>query len=322
MSNYHQDPESDLNLDDGDIATTGTIASGAQTITVTAIAATVVAGLTLQNTTAATVGAQVQRSPALWQYGRGWDVNDAVSRTFGMGWQMRPVAGNTVTGALHLLTDLAGSVSAANLTINSDGSMSFGASPATSGVLRFSHGASALYGLNQAGNAVREMMIWGSDGNNIVTVGDNIATPGAVWIRGADRVRIIQGVSPTRTWDFTAAGLVYQNVTSGAGAASAFRGQGSTQASQAGGDLYIDPGRPGAGGTAGIGRLRGNRDDSTFDDAFVWDTSGSAARCKLYGGTPIAQQTDVGAAPTDTVANLAAWAETVRTRIRNIGITA
>src|SRR5688572_7844283 len=84
------------------------VAALASTLTVDSVLTGVTAGLTLQNTTPATVGAQVQRSPSLWQYGRGWDVDGAVSRVFGMGWQVRPVAGNTVTGAMHLLQDLAG----------------------------------------------------------------------------------------------------------------------------------------------------------------------------------------------------------------------
>lgn len=112
-------------------------------ITVTGVATGTTAGLTVQNTTAATGGATVQRAPSVWQYGRAWDSDDSVSRTFGMGWQMRPVSGATVTGALHLMTDLAGAVADATLTINSDGTMGFGAAAtmATVGKIRLANNA-------------------------------------------------------------------------------------------------------------------------------------------------------------------------------------
>lgn len=218
------------------------VEASAQTITVDGIAALTTAGLTVQNTTPALVGAQVQRAPSVWQYGTGWDVDDAVSRVFGMGWQMRPVAGNTVTGAMHLMRDLAGTVADVGVTITSDAAIAFGATPALSGTLRFTDG---------------QELAWRSGGADIT-------------------------------------GFFFS-------AASGFGiGNGSTH-----GSISLTTTTSEIRAVGGTDRLR-------------WNTTGLA----LYGNTPVAQATDVGAAPTDTVANLAAWCELVRTRIRNIGITA
>jgi hypothetical protein len=71
-------------------------------IQATALTTTSTDGLILDNTTAALVGTQVQISPRIRLSGRGWDVDDAVSRTVSFFTETLPVAGNTVTGIWKL----------------------------------------------------------------------------------------------------------------------------------------------------------------------------------------------------------------------------
>lgn len=58
-------------------------------------------GLSLENETAATNGAQVQISPRLRFRARGWDTDDSTSRTFDWIAEVLPVAGATVSGTLR-----------------------------------------------------------------------------------------------------------------------------------------------------------------------------------------------------------------------------
>ncbi len=59
--------------------------------------------LTIQNTTAATVGTVAQWSPGLQFISSGWDTDDAVPRTMTCYFTLRPVTGNTVTSQLQLM---------------------------------------------------------------------------------------------------------------------------------------------------------------------------------------------------------------------------
>jgi hypothetical protein len=212
-----------------------------------------------------------------------------------------------------------------------------GSVPASTGLIRVPYNSSIIVGKDNGGTD-RVHMSYGVGGTNELDIGSGTGVLKLIGANSAtDAIYLYSlgtpvclfgtGIMDTRVpeWRFvstTAALIRHQNAANSSANPLTLRAQGSTGAGNPGSDLRLQPGRPGAGGTAGVGRLQGNDDDSTFRDALVWSTSGSAATVKLYGGTPIAQQTDVGAAPTDTVANLAAWAETLRTRVRNIGITA
>lgn len=74
----------------------------ALTLTKPAIATTSTDSLTVTNTTAATVGATVQMSPRTRWIGRGWDTDDAVSRSVSFFEEALPVTGNTVSGTWKL----------------------------------------------------------------------------------------------------------------------------------------------------------------------------------------------------------------------------
>lgn len=73
-----------------------------------ACAATDVVGMALVNTTAAIVGATIQRSPLLKLGGCVWDSDDAVSRTYDWGLQVRMGSGATVSSTLQFLSSLDG----------------------------------------------------------------------------------------------------------------------------------------------------------------------------------------------------------------------
>jgi hypothetical protein len=252
----------------------------AQTITVDAVAAGTTPGLTVQNTTAATVGAQVQRSPSVWQYGRGWDSDDAVSRVFGMGWQMRPVAGATVTGALHLMTDLAGSVADANVIIDSNGTIQFGATPstATNAFLRMTHGVRGISYRNQANNADVTVLSYGLSGNDILALGNtasfHMRTEGSI-------VRVRNSTIDLMTWEsaqiesvvpvwrfqraVASPSLRQENLAStGTTQTLWLAAQGSASANDSGGRLHASGGRRGGSGNYGGVALALNQDDATF----------------------------------------------------------
>lgn len=278
---------------------------GAQTFTLNAVGTGVVAGLTLQNTTAATLGAQVQRSPALWQYGRGWDTDDAVSRVYGMGWQVRPIAGATVTGELELMRDLAGTVADTGFAFG-DGYMRFGTSNyPTSGSsrIRFPHNNIVLTGALSGTSTACDLFSWGIGGH---TNGLRFGSSGVTAIRyyavdGTNTAMYMDGTevqfgrATVRFGAATASPVLSQeNAANGSGSPFTLRAKGSSGAGNAGSDLRLEPGRAGSGGTAGVGRLRGNRDDSTFDEALAWGTSGSAATLGFYGATPAVKPTVTG----------------------------
>lgn len=67
-----------------------------------ALATTSTDGEVLDNTTAATSGATVQISPRHRISGRGWDTDDATSRTVSFFTEVLPITGNTVTGTWKL----------------------------------------------------------------------------------------------------------------------------------------------------------------------------------------------------------------------------
>ena len=235
----------------------------AQVITVDSILTGVTAGLTLQNTTAATVGAQVQRSPSLWQYGRGWDVDDAVSRVFGMGWQMRPVAGNTVTGALHLMRDLDGVVADVGLSLTSAGAF----------ILPHSYGA--LVRLTEDDADVRDGLAWNATNTLVlgnVALGRVQLSPdtgelyaGSTFVMRWVAAGISMRVSPFE-WDNSASllPLIRQlNVNS----ANPFtvRAAGAASGTNNGARLRLQGGRRQSTGFRGSVCMQWNADDSTFE---------------------------------------------------------
>ena len=257
-----------------------------QVITVDSILTGVTAGLTLQNTTAATFGAQVQRSPSLWQYGRGWDVNDAVSRVFGMGWQMRPVAGNTVTGGLTLMRDLDGVVADTWLSIASTGS------------LTFAHASVPMIGTLNAGTPAN-LFDWGvAGGNDILTIGSS----------GVSEIRFLNGghslrMRSTGTWTNlsggavsilpsstsasgtgTTASLTGQILTGSAGNSTGGTGQVSGGNAQGTGAAFVFRGGPGiiagglATGSGGGGTYQGG-------DAVLMPGTGGTANGNTYIGS-------------------------------------
>lgn len=101
-----------------------------------------------------------------------------------------------------------------------------------------------------------------------------------------------------------------------------YRARSALSANSNGSPIQIEGGAPHGSGTPGTASLGWNNSSTSFSAGFTVGAVGGATAISLYGGALVTQQTDVGAAPTDTVANLAAWCETVRTRLRNLGITA
>jgi len=96
------------------IATPGNAAPGA------------VQAVTVQNTTASTVGVPAQWSPGYSLLGHGWDVDDAVDRSVACFWALRPISGNTVTSQLQLQCDVSpfnGGGYTSPLVINNSGQL-------------------------------------------------------------------------------------------------------------------------------------------------------------------------------------------------------
>ncbi len=292
---------------------------------------------TLRNNTAATVGSQVQRSPELIQEGQGWDTGTSQSYSVKYDWLVVPLGGNPVAAEYHLRKDVGDGSWTSILNVRADRGLSdnlinlgtstvfrSGSSPSSSGnFLRASNNQVIIGGKTSAGvsfdllkhTSQNYVEIRGGASGRGVNFGDTAAR-----IEASEKVYFY---SPGEVSLYQTNMLIHhEGDTNGSSRTTELRGAASSGAGNASGTLYISTGSPGSGGASGTGNLVARRSNGTRDTAFVWDTSGSAPRAKLYGGTPIAQQTDVGAAPTDTVANLAAWCETVRTRLRNLGITA
>lgn len=280
---------------------------GANTITVDSVATGTTAGLTLQNTTAATGVATVQRSPSSWLYGTAWDSDDSVSRVYGMGWQVRPASGATVTGELELMRDLAGSVADTGFAFG-DGYMRFGTSNyPTSGSsrIRFPHNNIVLTGALSGTSTACDLFSWGTGGH---TNGLRFGSSGVTAIRyycvdGTNTALYMDGTEvqfgrALVQFGAATASPVFGHEDRGAsGAVTAMRikSQGTTQASTASGDLSVDIGRPGSGGASGLGRLRAVRsNNSTFDEALAWSSSGSAPTLGFYGAAPAAKPTVTG----------------------------
>lgn len=80
----------------------GAAAASSMTVTSDGLVTTSTDGVVVQDTTAATVGVPVQISPRVRLSGRGWDVDDAVSRTVSFFTEALPVSGNTVSGTWKL----------------------------------------------------------------------------------------------------------------------------------------------------------------------------------------------------------------------------
>lgn len=100
------------------------------------------------------------------------------------------------------------------------------------------------------------------------------------------------------------------------------RGRGALSGGSNGSPLQLSGGAPNGAGAPGELKLGWANSSTVFQEGIRIAAASGAAEIGLYGVTPVARQSDVGAAPTDTVANLAAWCETLRTRVRNIGMTA
>ncbi len=245
------------------------------------------------------------------------------------------ISGRAAGAGTGAPTDL--SVSQAQ-TVLADGwaYISFAGTVPASGLLRVAHN-STIIKVKDSGGTDRDFLVFGDSTDEVSFGLRNVSsrywlsmqTGGFAMFFGTsnffsmNNTRIELKRAELRWQNDVTTALAYvQNASAGAGQPLMVRAGGTTAASAAGGTLRLQAGRPGSGGTAGEVRLEGNRDDSTFDVALRARSSGSAAQLGLYNTTPVSQQTDVGAAPTDTVANLAAWCETVRTRLRNLGVTA
>jgi hypothetical protein len=250
---------------------------------------------------------------------------------------------NTVLAQMATLTlkgnNTGGTANAADLTVAQVQTMlrdswtylGFAGTVPTTGLLRLPYPATIFVG-KDSGAADRTLMSYGVTGTNELQVGNSggsqfnmvfTNSDGLFYDGGSPRFFILGSDNLVRNYlsgyafDSGVANpiLSQTNVASGGGNPLTVRARGSTGASNAGSDLRLEPGRPGAGGTAGVGRLRGNRDDSTFDEAFAWDTSGSAARLGFYGATPAVKP----AAITGTRADGTALADLL-TKLATLGL--
>lgn len=153
-----------------------------------ALAATSTDGEVLDNTTAATSGATVQISPRHRLSGRGWDTDDAVSRTVSFFTEVLPVTGNTVTGSWKLgYINPVTSAITYPFTIDNAGSASTASSFLSGGDLR-ANSTDRIYWLS------RFKMTSSADGkttwsNNGVTagIGFDVTTDATVKIRTRDQ---------------------------------------------------------------------------------------------------------------------------------------
>lgn len=226
---------------------------------------------------------------------------------------------NTVLAQMATLTlkgnNTGGTANAADLTVSQVQTMlrdswtyiGFAGTVPAIGLLRAPH-ASTILAIKENGGTDRALLTWGVVGTNELQLG-NVGGGDGNLVLTATGGTIYDGASPLLTagsvirtfrnheFESTVANpFLYQlNAASGGANPLTIRARGSTGAANAGSDLRLEPGRPGAGGASGVGRLRGNRDDSTFDEAFAWDTSGSAARIGFFGATPAVKPSIAGA---------------------------
>jgi hypothetical protein len=102
-----------------------------------------VVGISAQNTTAATVGAQVQYSPIISSAGTAW--NGTTSETQGWAKQVRPVAGTgSTSSALHFLWSNNGAAYSSIMSLTSAGEMAFAPGTGASVFGQSSDGAGAI----------------------------------------------------------------------------------------------------------------------------------------------------------------------------------
>ncbi len=167
------------------------------------------------------------------------------------------------------------------------------------------HNSEFLHG-RDSGGVERSLVAWGSTSDQFevgTSAYANILLKSNRFDLRVATTGYLAGVSgalfplvATMGWDDALSSpLVRQNNrSSGASQAFSVRAQGTTQSSTAGGNLRLQGGRPGSGGTAGEVRIEGNRDDSTFDVAFRAGTSGSAPTLAFYNTAPIVKPTVTG----------------------------
>jgi hypothetical protein len=165
--------------------------SGPQTVTVDGVGTGVSDGLTVRNTTDATVGVPDQYSPLLAVRGESWDTDDNVSRLLGAAWQFFGQSSPTPGVNMRLLID-SGTGSGwvtANIVLGS-GRFAIGATPASSGVFRVEHGFTMRH-RNQANDANPDVLTVGTVNsvNNVTVLGNNT---NKTLVRGTPRVRATQ----------------------------------------------------------------------------------------------------------------------------------
>ncbi len=279
-----------------------------QTVSLNGLTTTNSAGLTLQNTTAATSGVPVQHSPMLVQSGTGHDTDGNVSVTAKYGWQVRPLNGNTVEAEYHLLRDVgAGSwTSILNCRYDSGGGIDLlnlgstairlGSSPSSNGQIRASNNQ-VIIGGKTSGAVSFDLLkhtsqnyveIRGGASGRGVNFGDTVAR-----VEASEKVYFY---SPGELSFYQTNLLIrHEGDTNASSRTTELQGADSSGAGNAGGTLYISGGAPGSGGTPGTCHLVGRRNGGTKDTAFSWDTNGSAARMSFYGGSLTAKLTISGA---------------------------
>lgn len=262
-------------------------ANVAQTITVDGIAALTTAGLTVQNTTEALVGAQVQRAPSVWQYGTGWDSDDAVSRVFGMGWQMRPVAGNTVSGGMHLMHDLAGVVADTGIVFTSAGMLEMTApgsqSVATAGAIRFRTNAGPVMSARNSANT--QNINFAECLNNTWYLGSSQVTGGFVieaGTLGSPTALQLENVNVVRLTDSNTAQTLWM------------RGRSALSANANGSPFQLSGGAPNGSGTPGELKLGWDNSAAAFQENLRLGSDGSAAMTGFFGATPAVKPTVTG----------------------------
>lgn len=222
------------------------------------------------------------------------------------------------------------------------GNLLLGAQPATLGRIRFTNGDSI-----RSDDGLGANVILIDYTNPIITIGSNSASLSTINF----------GINSGRTLSFTAAGLTFGSPPAGGfmvsggidsvGQPFRVRATGASAFEGAGGQLRLQGGRAGSGGVPGGVVLQANLDDTTFFAGLTVSSAGAAAMVGLYSTAAVAQQTDVGAmvdsttgTPSGTLTLVDVGAvptqaninnnfatslvqiNAIRTRIRNIGITA
>jgi hypothetical protein len=166
-------------------------AVGGQTISVNGFLTVATPGLTVQNTTPATLANPEQYGPLLISSGQSWDTNDAVSRTVQAGWQTFGISSPTpaVNMGLYIDSGAGAGWQSANIVFGS-GRLAIGATPSTSGVLRLEHGFTIRH-RNFANDNNLDVLTTATVNsvNNVTVVGNNT---NKTIVRGVPQVKCVQ----------------------------------------------------------------------------------------------------------------------------------